>query len=89
MPETQDLSLSAQFTKWISGIRDQWRVLVHRGPSQFRFWVIALVIGISAGFAALLFRKGISALQAWVYGCWNNSGPVYAGRAGALGGRCD
>lgn len=68
MPETQDLSLSAQFTKWISGIRDQWRVLVHRGPSQFRFWVIALVIGISAGFAALLFRKGISALQAWVYG---------------------
>ncbi|MCZ4351108.1 chloride channel protein [Roseovarius aestuarii] len=44
-----------------------WRVLLTRGPSQFQFWVIALFIGISAGFAALLFRKGISALQAIVY----------------------
>ncbi len=68
MPETQDFSLSAQFAKLMSGMRDLWRVLLHRGPSQFQFWIIALLIGISAGFAALLFRKGISALQAWVYG---------------------
>jgi len=68
MPETQDFSLSAQFTRLMSGMRDLWRVLLHRGPSQFQFWIIALLIGISAGFAALLFRKGISALQAWVYG---------------------
>ncbi|MEP4038083.1 chloride channel protein [Pseudophaeobacter sp.] len=68
MPETQDFSLSAQFSKLMSGMRDLWRILLHRGPSQFQFWIIALLIGISAGFAALLFRKGISALQAWVYG---------------------
>lgn len=68
MSNSNDLALSAQFSRWISGVRDFWRVIRHRGPSQFRFWVIALLIGIVAGFAALLFRKGISALQAWVYG---------------------
>jgi chloride channel protein, CIC family len=49
-------------------VHDSWRVLKHRGPGQLQFWLIALVIGISAGFAALLFRKGINALQAWAYG---------------------
>ena len=39
----------------------------HRGPSQIQFWFIALVIGITAGFMALGFRKGIAALQALVY----------------------
>ncbi|VAW02894.1 Voltage-gated chloride channel family protein [hydrothermal vent metagenome] len=39
-----------------------------RGPSQFQFWLIALIIGIAAGFAALFFRKGITALQGLVYG---------------------
>ena len=38
------------------------------GPSQFQFWLIALLIGIAAGFAALLFRKGIDALQKLAYG---------------------
>jgi len=38
------------------------------GPSQLQFWVIALVIGIAAGFAALGFRMGISALQTLLYG---------------------
>lgn len=45
-----------------------WRVLRERGPSQFQFWLIALVIGIAAGFAALFFRKGIETLQAFLYG---------------------
>lgn len=45
-----------------------WSALLTRGPSQFQFWLIALFIGIAAGFAALLFRKGINALQALVYG---------------------
>ncbi len=45
-----------------------WRVLRTRGPSQFQFWLIALIIGIAAGFAALFFRKGITALQGLVYG---------------------
>ncbi|MEW2913173.1 chloride channel protein [Leisingera sp. JC11] len=61
-------SLSAIFLQWLAGLKDIWRVLRHRGPSQFQFWLIALLIGIAAGFAALFFRKGIAALQAWVYG---------------------
>ena len=42
--------------------RSGWRVLRQKGPSQFQFWLIALLIGIAAGFAALFFRKGINAL---------------------------
>ncbi|WP_264213025.1 chloride channel protein [Leisingera thetidis] len=61
-------SLSAASVRWLAGLKDIWRVLRHRGPSQFQFWLIALLIGIAAGFAALFFRKGIAALQAWVYG---------------------
>ncbi|MEP2716616.1 chloride channel protein [Pseudophaeobacter sp.] len=68
MPQKLRFSVTAQSAQGISAVRDLWRVLLHRGPSQFQFWLIALLIGISAGFAALLFRKGISALQAWVYG---------------------
>ncbi|WP_297769533.1 chloride channel protein [uncultured Roseovarius sp.] len=52
----------------LESVRDGWHVLLGRGPSQFQFWLIALMIGISAGFAALLFRKGITALQGLVYG---------------------
>jgi CIC family chloride channel protein len=37
-------------------------------PKQIRFWFLALAIGVAAGFAALFFRKGINALQAWLYG---------------------
>ncbi|WP_323779705.1 chloride channel protein [Leisingera sp.] len=61
-------SISAVFLQWLAGLKDIWRVLRNRGPSQFQFWLIALLIGIAAGFAALFFRKGISALQAWIYG---------------------
>ncbi|OIQ42631.1 MAG: voltage-gated chloride channel [Roseobacter sp. MedPE-SWde] len=68
MPKTRDIAQAALSSSWMSGVRDLWRVLLHRGPSQFQFWMIALLIGICAGLAALLFRKGISALQAWVYG---------------------
>ncbi|MDE4173945.1 chloride channel protein [Phaeobacter sp. PT47_59] len=58
-------ALALQGLAWL---RDIWRILLHRGPSQFQFWLIALLIGIAAGFAALFFRKGITALQGWVYG---------------------
>ncbi|MCV6596041.1 MAG: chloride channel protein, partial [Mangrovicoccus sp.] len=37
-------------------------------PKAIRFWIIALVIGIAAGLAALLFRKAIAALQTFFYG---------------------
>ncbi|UYV38945.1 chloride channel protein [Rhodobacteraceae bacterium D3-12] len=43
-------------------------VLRSKGPSQVQFWFLALLIGVGAGFAALVFRKGIDALQAWAYG---------------------
>ncbi|MGR3636169.1 MAG: chloride channel protein [Shimia sp.] len=48
--------------------RGGWRVLVDKGPSQFQFWLIALGIGIGAGFAALAFRKAIRFLQSTLYG---------------------
>ncbi|MFD1157465.1 chloride channel protein [Roseovarius aestuarii] len=48
--------------------RKVWQVLLTRGPSQFQFWIIALIIGIAAGFAALFFRKAINALQYLAYG---------------------
>ncbi|MFV0385104.1 chloride channel protein [Paracoccus sp. (in: a-proteobacteria)] len=39
-----------------------------RGPSQMQFWLLALLIGIGAGFAALGFRLGIGELQRLIYG---------------------
>lgn len=47
---------------------DMLRVMKRHGPNQIQFWFIALIIGIAAGTAALLFRLGIEALQALVYG---------------------
>jgi CIC family chloride channel protein len=52
----------------VEASRGGWRILRHRAPSQVTFWFVALAIGIAAGFAALLFRKGISALQHTLYG---------------------
>ncbi|MDW4497466.1 chloride channel protein [Sulfitobacter sp. D35] len=59
---------SEQLTLAVTSCRDGLQVLRHRGPSQIQFWFIALAVGIGAGFAALFFRKGINALQAFVYG---------------------
>ncbi|MEK6216765.1 MAG: chloride channel protein [Boseongicola sp.] len=50
-----------------------WRLLRDRGPSGIQFWFIALLIGIAAGFAALLFRKGITWLQQALYGADNEN----------------
>ena len=49
-------------------LRDVIRLIRANGPSQIQFWFIALGVGIAAGFAAVFFRKGITALQSWVYG---------------------
>lgn len=51
-----------------AAIRRGWSVMLSRGPSQFQFWLIALIVGIAAGFATLLFRKGIIWLQYLAYG---------------------
>ncbi len=44
------------------------RTIRRKGPTQVQFWLIALLIGIAAGMAALLFRKGIHALEMLTYG---------------------
>ena len=59
--------LHSQFQQALAALKDAWRVMLRRGPSQIQFWFIALAIGVAAGFMALGFRKGITALQAYVY----------------------
>ncbi len=44
------------------------KVIRQKGPSQFQFWLIAVVIGIAAGAAAVGFRGAINALQGFLYG---------------------
>ena len=59
---------SQQLDVALTTCRDGLRLLRHRGPNQIQFWFIALAIGIAAGFAALFFRKGVNALQTYLYG---------------------
>ncbi len=57
--------------RWAAGVqscKSGLQLVRKRGPSQIQFWFIALAIGIAAGFAALLFRKGITAIQQTMYG---------------------
>lgn len=60
--------IGAQLARLVRGARRTLEVMREKGPDQAQFWVIALIIGIAAGFAALLFRKGIEKLQALLYG---------------------
>ncbi len=39
-----------------------------KGPGQLTFWVLALIIGVAAGAAALGFRVAISEIQGLLYG---------------------
>ncbi len=55
----------------VCACRNGWQVMRRRGPGQIQFWFIALMIGIASGFAALVFRKAISALQGRLYGTDN------------------
>ena len=48
--------------------REALRIIRQNGPGQIQFWFIAMAIGISAGFAALMFRLGVESVQAFVYG---------------------
>ncbi|MDE0211394.1 MAG: chloride channel protein [Boseongicola sp.] len=48
--------------------RDALRVIRDTGPGQVQFWFIALLVGIAAGVAAVLFRLGINLLQKSLYG---------------------
>ncbi|MWD26955.1 chloride channel protein [Aquicoccus sp. SCR17] len=44
-----------------------WHRLVDRAPARVGFWLLALLIGTGAGFAAMAFRKGIDWLQSILY----------------------
>ena len=57
-----------QVRRALAACEGGWDVLRRKGPTQVQFWLIALLIGIAAGFAALFFRKGISWLQETLYG---------------------
>ncbi len=68
MSAPQRRIFSDQLDQAVTACKDGWKVLRHQGPGQVQFWFIALLVGIAAGYAALYFRKGIEALQAWLYG---------------------
>ncbi|MEX0327970.1 MAG: chloride channel protein [Ruegeria sp.] len=67
MTQSTRTVLRNQFNQAMAALKDAWRVMRRRGPSQIQFWFIALAIGVAAGFMALGFRKGIRALQAYIY----------------------
>ena len=52
----------------VGSVLKAWRILRERGPGRVQVWFIALVIGIAAGWAAVLFRLGINFLQTTLYG---------------------
>lgn len=64
--------LGALRTQTLSHVRDRFaraRAAVRRdGPSQAQFWLIALLVGIGGGAAALGFRLAISSIQTLIYG---------------------
>ncbi|ABV94146.1 putative chloride channel protein [Dinoroseobacter shibae DFL 12 = DSM 16493] len=57
-----------QLGAWRSALARASVTIRRQGPSQIQFWFIALAVGIAAGFAALIFRKGIHWLQTMAYG---------------------
>lgn len=59
---------STQMHAVLGACKTGWHVLRTKGPSGIQFWFIALLIGIAAGFAAVLFRTGITLLQQTLYG---------------------
>lgn len=65
-------SARALLEQGIAGVattcKDAAVVMKTHGPNQIQFWFIALAIGIAAGFAAVLFRLGIYAIQTTAYG---------------------
>jgi len=60
--------IADQFKSARAALRHAMQTVRRRGPSQIQFWFIALLVGIAAGFAALIFRKAISGLQTLMYG---------------------
>ncbi|MFT6452526.1 MAG: CIC family chloride channel protein [Halocynthiibacter sp.] len=68
MTDQNEKLLSRYWDDVRTSLRDARRVLRQKGPSQFQFWLIALAIGVAAGFTANGFRALIDLLQAFLYG---------------------
>ncbi len=67
MSEVGDL-LKGQFARGAKRCSSALTTARLHGLGAVQFWVVALLIGIAAGFAAVGFRLGIEALQEWIYG---------------------
>jgi len=61
-------TLKFYLSRLLQAVQVNWRGFRSKAPGLMRFWLLALFIGIAAGFAALLFRLGIGKLQAFLYG---------------------
>ncbi|WP_369840599.1 chloride channel protein [Donghicola sp. XS_ASV15] len=48
-------------------MRSSFELMRAKGPTKFKFWLIALVVGVLSGFAAVGFRLGIELLQSTLY----------------------
>ncbi len=68
MSDPKPAFVAQQVAAVVADCKRGWNVVRDRGPGKITFWFIALLIGIAAGFAALLFRKGINWLQSALYG---------------------
>lgn len=71
MDTPRKLNLRDIPARLLASVRFAWRLLLEQGPGQIQFWFIALLIGIAAGGAAVLFRLGINLLQSSLYGTDN------------------
>jgi len=75
------VSTKEQWAKWVGTQKRAFRRLLVQmlrtvrrdGLRRLRFWLIALAIGVAAGFAALFFRKAIEALERAIYGSSDQS----------------
>ncbi len=54
-----------------AAIRDAWLLIRKQGPGSIQFWFIALLVGIAAGGAAVLFRLCVNFVQESLYGTDN------------------
>jgi len=52
---------------WGEELKQTLKVIRRSGPSQLQFWIIAVVLGVMGGAAAVAFRLGIDVLQALFY----------------------
>lgn len=68
MARTTHTALTGLTDNVVRAGRDSLHFMRHTLPGQIKFWFIALIIGIAAGLAAVLFRQAIYLLQGMIYG---------------------